>query len=815
MEETRQPAVQDAGQKSYVIKACSVIISSVFFLLFFLLPLFFSGISYQGLVFDKFYLFYLLVLVGMVAWVTRGVLEGSMRIRRTPIDIPLILFWIWYGVAAIFSADRWHSLMGSFADPSRGFVALTFFILAFYFIISHATTKRVRQALKGTILAGAIITLWSVYVLLGAPLMPETAKAFLPVSPFGTMSALALYLALLLPILVTGIFLNAEEETSPKQKALQVGMLVNMGLILFCLLTLYAYTPWLLVLAMATFLVIYIIARLVRPSGKVSWLPMVVFAAILGFLMIGQVNIARVQLPVEVFPTVKLSWQVAKNAIGEEWLTGVGPANYEVIFAEHKPENFNENQLYTLRFNQTTNLFLEVLGMTGVIGAILLAFVWVIFLGTGLYLLTYNSKETNKILSLGLWSVVILFFLSCIFIMVNGALLLVFVPLSALAYVVLQRETFSQENYLHFSLQATPKYALALAFTFMVVSAGVIYILIFFGKVYVADLLVAKGIRELASNNVEASLAATTRALQLYPQESNYYLRLAQGYSILVAQEAEKGEEANQDRMVAGLQQALAAGEVAARLSGNDLATVEALAALYENAIRYANDATSRTSELYERTSRLDPLNPLYFVKMGQIKRFIGDSKEAPAEKEPLYREALGFFDQAIEKKENLGEAYYQKAITYSRLGELGTAIAEAEKAVQYEPRNASYLFTVGALHELRNEGEDRQTALKIYRDILTANQNILDVRLALALLLEKQGDREGALSEYQKALDIVKNAPGETGNLQQQIEQFIRTVQEGGSNIPAAEPTSPELSGQENDAAEIIAPEPLPANNP
>lgn len=823
MQESHEHHQASTVQKSYVIKACGAVISAVFFLLFLALPIFFSGVTYQGLVFDKFYLFYLLMLLGMVAWVTRGVLQGNMKIRRTPIDVPLLLFWAWYGIAAIFSSDRWHSFMGSFADPSRGFVAVTFFILTFYFIISHATPERVRNALRGSIIAGIIVAIWSTYALMGAPLLPNSLRAVLPISLVGSISSLALYLSLLLPIFITGIFLNAEEEDSLKQKIFQWGVGIALLLTLFCLLTLYAFTPWMVVLAMATFFVIYIIAQLVRPSGKVSWLPMAVFVVILGFLMLGQVNIARLQLPVEVSPTTKLSWQITKSALGEEWLTGAGPANYDAVFSEFKPANFNDNELYTMRFAQSNSLFLETFATTGLLGMLLFAFVWVLFLGSGLYLLTYNSKETNKVVSLGLWSVVILFFLSSLFVSLNGALLLVFIPLTALAYIALQKETFAKEQYLQFSLQATPKYALALAFTFMVVSAGVIYILIFFGKVYSADISVARGNKALTAGEVEPAINHYTRGLQLYSQESEYYLRLAKAYSTFVAVEAQKGESADRNKMAAALQQAIAAGEVAAQLSGNDVATIESLALLYEDAIRYATDATGRTEELYERSAKLDPLNPLYFIKLGEIKRYLGDTKEASAEKNPLYREALTLFDQALSKKQNLAVGYYQKAITYSRLGEFDAAINEAQKATQYEPSNVSYAFTLGSLYDLRNKGEDRKTAIDIYRSILTAYPNILDVRLTLALVFEKQGDRDGAIKEYQTALDLVKKSEGNTSDLQSQIQKLISTARNGGSNIPSAAPATPELpesSVPENtnpapEEAPAVGPTPSPATPP
>lgn len=812
--EEREPVLtQEKSQKSYLIKACNWTIGIVFFLLFFSIPVFFTGLTYQGLIFDKFYLFTLLVLVGMVAWVTKGVLQGSMQIRRTPIDIPLLAFWVWYGIAAVFSVDRWHSFLGAFGDPSRGFVALTFFILSFYFIISHANTARVRNALKGAILAGFIVTIWTAYVLLGAPLLPESLRAVLPISLLGSLSALTLYFGALIPLFITGLFLNAEEESTKKQKVLHWGMLLTLAVLLVCLLALYAFAPWMVILASVTFFVIYIIAQLVRPSGKVSWLPMAVFVIILGFLMVGQVNIARITLPVEVSPSSKLSWQITQSAFGSEFLTGSGPANYASVFSGNKPDNFNENELYTMRFGQTNNLFLEMFATTGIIGVLLFALIWMLFLGTGFYLLTYNSKETNKVISLGLWSVVALFFLSSLFVTLSGALLLIFIPLTALAYIVLQKETFAKEVYLDFSLQATPKYALALAFTFMVVSAGVIYILIFFGKVYVADMTILRGNKALASADSEKAIQHYGRALQLYSQESNYYLRYAEGLMTLVALEDRRGEERDENKMAGALQQAIAAGEVAARLAGNDVLTVEALAIIYENIIRYAPEATNRANELYARAVSLDETNPLYLLKLGEIKRFTGDRAEDPKEKEVAYREALVFFDKALEKKQNLAAGYYQRAITHSRLNELDAAINEATKATQYEPNNASYLFTVGALYELRNKGTDRDTAVGIYQNILSNYPNILDVRLALALLFEKRGERDNAIKEYETALELVKKSEGDTQALQDQIQTFLTKVRNGGSNIQSAEPVNPELEEGQNAGPEAPASETLPVS--
>jgi hypothetical protein len=66
--------------------------------LFFGLPLFFTGLTFQGIAFEKQIYFYVWLLIGVVAWVSKGVTTGEMRIRRTPLDIPIALFWLFYVV---------------------------------------------------------------------------------------------------------------------------------------------------------------------------------------------------------------------------------------------------------------------------------------------------------------------------------------------------------------------------------------------------------------------------------------------------------------------------------------------------------------------------------------------------------------------------------------------------------------------------------------------------------------------------------------------------------------------------------------------
>ncbi|PJB17071.1 hypothetical protein CO116_01530, partial [Candidatus Falkowbacteria bacterium CG_4_9_14_3_um_filter_38_19] len=60
-------------------KAFDSIIGGILVLIFFLCPLFFTGLVAQTIGFEKMTLFYFLVLLGVVAWVTKGVVSGELH----------------------------------------------------------------------------------------------------------------------------------------------------------------------------------------------------------------------------------------------------------------------------------------------------------------------------------------------------------------------------------------------------------------------------------------------------------------------------------------------------------------------------------------------------------------------------------------------------------------------------------------------------------------------------------------------------------------------------------------------------------------
>jgi tetratricopeptide (TPR) repeat protein len=755
--------------------------------LFFGLPLFFTGATFQGIAFDKQMYFYFWLLIGVVAWVSKGVSTGDMRIRRTPVDIPIILFWLFTIVAAFFSVDRWHSFWGFFGDPSRGVVSISAMVLAYYFVLSHFSMKRFRMLYSVLLVSNILLVVWSFLALMGLHFLPSSWEPYAPLSLIGTVSTLAMYLGLLVPLFLTAIFaLWKEDREKPLWRTAKTAVLfIALALTLFLLLALYAFVPWIVVLGGLSFFMIYILAQIVRPAEQWTWVPMLVFALVLGFLMIGSNNLVRATLPVEVTPNTNLSWQIAKETLKEHFAVGVGPANYGYAFSLFRPMEYNLNSLYTLRFYQGTGIFFESLATLGALGTILLLVAAFSFLSVGLYLLTHD-KQRNKIYSLGFWTVTVMFFIASFVAPVNGPLLMISVLLASLGFGVLLLESGSEEKYLNLSFKAAPKFALALAFIFMVVSAGVAFVFVFMGKVFLADLAAGKAVRMAATAPSKDAAALLAGAVQRYPQEGRYFTRLGQEYVALANVEAGKDEKDRDVNTVATyVRQAVLSGEQGRRMMPNDVMATESLALIYENGALYASDALPKAEEFYNRAHELEPHNPLFFLKLGQIKRINGDAKPEGAERTALFNEARDFYQKAIDEKNNLAIAYYNLAVIEARLKETDKAIDDAAQALNLDQRNLNYRYNLGVLYQLRAKDGDEKKAEDIFTDILSAKENLIDVRLSLGLLYEKQGKRDVAIEQYQKILDLLpSDATGNVKETRTQVQKLIDNVRSGVGNL-------------------------------
>jgi tetratricopeptide (TPR) repeat protein len=754
--------------------------------LFFGLPVFFLGLTFQGLAFEKQMYFYFWTMLTLIAWAVKGVILGEMRIKRTPLDIPIAIFWVIYLLAAIFSVDKWHSFWGFFGDPSRGLMSITAMIFAYFIIVSHFTEKRLQKIIGAFLASGLLASVWIFLQIFAIKFLPASVMAFVPLSLTGSLSGFGTFLSVLLPVAMVAVFKTGMNEYL--RGGLKKILLILLGLLialdLFLLFVFFNFISFPILLAGLVIFLVYILSMIVRPSGNLFWIPMVVFVAVLTFWMVGPVagKIIKINLPVEVSPTYAMSWHVTKGTLQSgvaNFVLGSGPATYGYDFSRFRPQEFNANQLYNLRFYQGTGMFFEYLSTIGVLGSIAFAILFLTFVSFTIYFLS-REKEKNKIYSLGILSASFVLLFNVLLGRAEGSMLVLAALLGALAVATVLHEGEAEVNYLNLSLKASPKFALTLAFIFMMVSAGAVFLFVYLGKVVTAEFVMGAIARE--QKLTDQSLSSVSNAIGMYGKEGRYYAQWGQMFMILANEEMLKGE-GNRDvnKIQSYLNNSISASKAGNDLMKNDVASVESLALVYENAGLYVPNSLNLAEETYKLAQTLEPLNPNFSLKLGQIKEAVAVGKKDEAEKKQLIGEAKDLFQKSVDLKKDFGPGYYNLALTKEALGDLNGAIEDMSLAVQANRQDINYWFNLARLYQTRGKDQDNQFAEALFKQILGVNSKEVNSHFYLALLYEKTEKKDKAIEEYQAVLDLL---PADNEATRGKIEEMIANLKSGRSNL-------------------------------
>ncbi|PIT93957.1 hypothetical protein COU00_01615 [Candidatus Falkowbacteria bacterium CG10_big_fil_rev_8_21_14_0_10_43_11] len=783
-------------EKSFLVRMCDLVITASIALVFFALPLFFTGLVSQGVVFEKVMLFYLLVLLGFVAWITKGVAEGELKIIRTPLDLPLAALIIILLISSIFSVDKLASFIGSYGSTTKSFIAFVIYIAFYYLMVNNINYRRIKVFFWSMLLGAIITAVYSVLQISGIFLLPFAVTHAIAFNSIGSSSSLGAYIASILPLLALAIpFAIKEGKRSIVKKSFAaawiaiVGAAVLVSLFLLFLLNNFVFLPA-AIIGMVVFLM-FVMSKIVRLRASDSAVPIVLFLALIIFLIGGNFNLVNPELPTEVSLSRNLSWQIAKSSLKHDPLFGSGPATFDYSFVKYRGTDFNASNLWDVRFDSASGSIFEMFATIGVLGTSCLAIIGLIFLSVAFIALSRSENKEIKIFLLGIFSSLLILTINASLITVSGSIILIIVALGALASALIIIDYPEKFKELKLSFRSSPKYALALAALFLLVSAGVVVLFTSGFKIYLADFYASKAL----SADSEQAIKYLNRAIATADYQDEYYLRLSRLYIKMANQEAQKGASANIAAIQNYLSSAILAGKKAADLSPNSVANKESLALIYENAAAYnISGALEWAEKLYAEVIQLEPDSPSAYVRLALINMAHANNEKADEEKKYFYNEAIKFYNQAIAKKSNFSPAYYGAAIAYEKLNDYDKAIEETGKAVTLAGDNLDYRFELGRMYFNRgvqsqnlrqqtkeitaadnNENlsvnqEQSSKAVSFNNDLKVAEailKNLIEVSpshanaiYSLALIYETVGDAAQARQYYEKLLNIVSDQP-------------------------------------------------------
>ncbi len=710
----------------------------------FLVPLAFAPWTFEAFEFNKLYLLFFLVSIGTLAWFARMVfVDREIRLKRSLLDLPIILFATLVNVSSFFSTDRWSSVFGYYGRFSDSAMALGSFV-GLYFLIINTVEKPSR--LLSWFLGAVAIAIGAGYLSLfqiwqQLPIWPIVKQiGFNPVS--ASLEGFAVFLACLMAFLVF-------QGVKPGVK-----ILARLGytLFTFCGLGILILTDmwqaWIiflfgLLLVLAGGLVARF--RVKERGGLVRVLFPFVLSLVAAAFLFSPVSLNTRMPGVVQEPLLSqgLSWRIALDTARENVknaLVGSGPGTFAIDFSEHKPGSFNMQAEWQTRFDRAGNYWSEMLATYGFLGFFFFLVLAGFFLLVSLLLL---SKKSAWPFFIGIVSFLISQFVYYQTLSLGLAFWL-FLALGVLSWERPVREfVFSLRKFSEFELMAKAVFLVFLAF-----AGGVGYFAVRF---YAADMsyLVSQNARGTdTARRVTSGLEAT----RLNPYQAEYKIFISRSYLARALAELQKPEsERDQNGISRDVQLAIAYGrgdlaennekiQGATQISPKRVATWETLGAVYRD-IKFATGAQDWAVRSFEAAIALEPANPVLYTELGKL--------YAASEQNDKAREQ---FEKAVELKANYVEAQRQLALVFENEKDVDSAIAKMKDIALQYPVDAESLFQLGRLQY--NAGQVAE-AIAQFLQILQLVPAHSNARFALGVALEKQGKTQQAIQEFEKVLEL------------------------------------------------------------
>lgn len=551
---------------------------------------------------------------GFILWGLKSVVERKVTIRTTPLFLPLCLF---FAVVAISSLIPLFQTDANLKTPLIGAFPLLTLILFYIVTVNLVKTERETRILMWSLIGGAVLAgLFSILNGLKIYVLPFPEIHHPAFNTFGNLLQTLLFFAGLLPLLLFGAAssLFRKDVLSSERQVAWFGFLISS-----------------VILIAATGIILYQLFTSQKPA---------------------------------IFPQT-FGLQTATGAIGQNFQTllfGSSPGTYISDFTRFKSADFNQLDVWNLRFFASSSLFLEILATLGLLGILSFAFLAYKFLRN---LPTKEGRfdETSIGLFLG---ALVLFILALIlpFTFTTIALLFILLSLFAVSSQTLDETTLF--------IVALPKSANQNILP--VVTLGIVALLsassLYFTTLFLlSDIRFQESIVAAVQGRGTDTYNKQREAILLFPHRDGYLRTFSQTNLALANALSTPGREltdADKQTIVALVQQAIANARGAVTLFPLNVMNWENLASIYRSLIGFGENAEGFAIASAQQAVRLDPTNPQIYLFLGGIYYQLANWEAAQAQ-----------FQSAVNLKPDFANAYYNLGHVLESKGDLKAALAQ------------------------------------------------------------------------------------------------------------------------------------------
>jgi putative inorganic carbon (hco3(-)) transporter len=720
----------------------------------FLLPLFFLPWSNEYFEFNKQFLLWLTMPVALSLWFIKALVDGQIKIKNNPLNLPIFIFLLLTFTSSIFSIDKFSSFFGYFGRFSDAWLGLLSLVIFYFLIINSGiadSAKKIIVLLKIFIYSSAVVNVTYLLAIFGVfrailghsvGIFSSSSFNLAGGSPYASGIFLTFTAVVLIIFLLSGNF----------NKFDLIFLGVYLIIFLLILLLINFSLLWLMLsLGAGLAILFYWLAQSFKL--KKNYYILIPFALILIaiiFLARPGINPAKIilgqDLPKDALITYGQSFNITKETLKNNPILGSGPGTFSYDFSRYRSAEFNKSALWQIRFDKNSSHLLEILAMSGLLSflSLLLIVSLVFYLNLVLikkYLKNFQSSETEGFyLIASLFTIFILVLISQIFFLTNTVLnfcFWFFLSLNLAFWQLSGQPIFKEKN---IDLKKTTVYFKISFLFFSALGISLILLLALEIKFFTAEIIANQGI------NREKSLLL---AIKLNPYRPNYYINLAKFYMNSARAEALKTEnERNNLSMEVNITQAISFAKQAVKVAPYSVLTHETLGAVYRDVRPLTIGSELWAVKSFSQALELEPTNPVlaselakaffnnndlvnaekYFLKALELKSDYYDAKFDLAKvylKGNKDQQALILLNELVSQVYDV-EVYFELGRFYYNHGEIDKAIERFKLILSLAPKHSNSLYSLAVAYEAKG---DIKEALKYYGQVLELNQDNLEVK--------------------------------------------------------------------------------------
>ena len=685
--EAPQTKRRKKGFFSKLIKPIDYALKAIIYFTIFALPLVFSPQTYDVLSLPKQVFLGIFVLVALVLWLTKMMIARDFNIRRTPLDVPIMIFGAIYLIASLVSVSPLTSIIGFYGRLDGSFITVLYFIILYYLITNNLRSKKEVMGVVLTLIMSTIIaSIFAFMQMFGVYILPSDITKSKVFNTIGSLNALAVFIMAAIPI-TAALSLRKDNEARIS--------FAGTSVLLFILLVLVNIkAAWWGLLAAS---VIMVVLQAMDKKADKKWLAM---PALLGLLSLAFIFTANFGLNIqkEIPLDNKNSIAEVKQAIKERPVFGSGPETYAYDFSKFRSAEMNNQENWSLRYDKAHSDWLTNGATVGILGTIAYALLIVIAVVTGFFNYQKANDEGMKYVTLGATATVVGIGVMSFFYFSNFALMLVFWVALALIGVARKSSEASEDDVKDLNLKNASLEAKVFSTVFFaLLFVGAFYGIYFAGKTYAADSTYRKALLKTDKvENLAAAEALFKKAIDQNSYRETYRLSLSRVLLVGANLENQKAEKEKDVKKIQDyLSRAIDQGKLAVNTNPNSVSNWEGMIIVYRNAALYATGAVDWIERSYQEALKLEPTNPVLVNGIGQVYLTKGEADKAAE-----------YFNRAIALKKDFADPHYNLALVYKDKKEYDKAIEEMNLYLKAVPDSTEAKTELENIKKLKDNPE-------------------------------------------------------------------------------------------------------------